>query len=500
LYSLAEDFSPRYECHRADLVVLDVSGLGRLFGTPQRLGEELRRAAADRGLRVQIGMAPTKTAAMVLALARPGLTVIGRGDERRALAPIAIGILERITNRSPSSPGSATQGEGQKGIDRHSAASVLSVMKQWGLKTLGDLAALPSAELSARLGQQGLVWQALARGQDAGPLVPSVADERFESSIELEWPIEGLEPLSFVLTRLLEPLSTRLERRDRGAAVLHVTLGLCVAPDVQRGDRGDRREQFERDQNAASAVSSTMSQRHQTLNADIGDRAESAVNSVYTRSLQLPAPIRDVRTLRTLMLLDLESHPPSAPIERVTIVIEPTPGRVLQHALFVRAHPAPEQVSTLIARLNALMGEDRVGAPLPVESYRPGAFGMEPFRVDHEPSAASASAFSAPSASSTCFISAVRRCRRPVPARVSVVDGRPAAVATDRHGFVGGRVLMCAGPWRSSGHWWEQLGTEDRERTPWNRDEWDVALGDGAVYRIFQDRATEGWFIDAIVD
>ena len=54
------------------------------------------------------------------------------------------------------------------------------------------------------------------------PLVPTLAEERFDASLELEWPIEGLEPLSFVLTRLLEPLSTRLERRDRGAAVLHV--------------------------------------------------------------------------------------------------------------------------------------------------------------------------------------------------------------------------------------------------------------------------------------
>jgi len=37
-------------------------------------------------------------------------------------------------------------------------------------------------------------------------------------------------------------------------------------------------------------------------------------------------------------------------------------------------------------------------------------------------------------------------------------------------------------------------------QTAWNRDEWDVALSDGAVYRIFRDRETNGWFIDAIVD
>ena len=36
--------------------------------------------------------------------------------------------------------------------------------------------------------------------------------------------------------------------------------------------------------------------------------------------------------------------------------------------------------------------------------------------------------------------------------------------------------------------------------TSWDRDEWDVALGDGAVYRIFYERDTDRWFIDAIVD
>src|SRR5207245_216863 len=114
----------------------------------------------------------------------------------------------------------------------------------WGLRTVGELAALPADEVTARLGQLGIAWQSLARGLDVGPMVPTLAEERFVSSIELEWPIEGLEPLSFVLTRLLEPLSTELERRDRGAAVLHVTLGLIPAHDVQRRDRREHRESF----------------------------------------------------------------------------------------------------------------------------------------------------------------------------------------------------------------------------------------------------------------
>jgi protein ImuB len=233
-------------------------------------------------------------------------------------------------------------------------SSAVFAFKRWGIKTLGGLAALPPADLSARLGKDGLLWRAIARGEDTRPLVPEVPEERFESSIELDWPIEGLEPLSFVLTRLLEPLAMRLERRDRGAAVLHVVLRLVTSPSARSASAG----------------------------AGHGELAEPCES--HARRLELPAPIRDVRTLRTLALLDLESHPPPAAIEGVTVVIDPTPGRVLQHRLFTRAHPTPEQLSTLLARLGALMGGDRIGAPARVNSYRPGAFEMTPFKTEHD--------------------------------------------------------------------------------------------------------------------
>jgi protein ImuB len=105
-------------------------------------------------------------------------------------------------------------------------------------------------------------------------------------------------------------------------------------------------------------------------------------------------------------------------------------------------------------------------------------------------------------------VSALRRCRQPVPARVAVVDGRPVRVTTDRRGFTGGAVTRCAGPWRTSGNWWvdETQNVELRNQKSeirnqkWNRDEWDVSLSDGAVYRVFRDRDADRWFIDAIVD
>ena len=64
--------------------------------------------------------------------------------------------------------------------------------------------------------------------------------------------------------------------------------------------------------------------------------------------------------------------------------------------------------------------------------------------------------------------------------------------------------MSCAGPWRTSGAWWEDDTPREpfkrHEDGPWSRDEWDVALADGAVYRIFRDRTTDGWFIDGVID
>ena len=536
LENIAREFSPRYERHGDDVVTIDVDGLERLLGPPTAIADELRREATDRGVRVNVAIAGTCAAALVLAHARPGVTVINRGEEADALAPIAIGILERVeglrrvdtlrrsVRDTPERYGARVSAHGA-GVDdlrrsvrdtpeRYGArasgagvgprankidgdtAAILTTFKAWGLKTLGELAALPPADLTARLGRPALVWQAIARGEDIRPLIPTLDEERFESSMDLDWPIEELEPLSFVLTRLLEPLSTRLERRDRGAAVLHLLLRL-----VTRGSGPE----------------------------------------LYARRLELPSPMRDVRTLRTLALLDLESHPPPAAIDRVSIVVDPTPGRVLQHTLFTRAHPTPEQLSTLLARLAAVMGQDRIGAPATVDTYRPGAFAMTPFKTDHR--AAPGPQPPAPSPQPP-LRSALHRCRQPVPARVALADGRPIRVTTDRRGFAGGAVVHRAGPWRTSGDWWtgsagavgwaEQVGgvaeaVQDLRRsvldTPerygarasargggpprevknagphaFNRDEWDVALSDGAVYRIFQDRETDAWFIDAIVD
>lgn len=75
---------------------------------------------------------------------------------------------------------------------------------------------------------------------------------------------------------------------------------------------------------------------------------------------------------------------------------------------------------------------------------------------------------------------------------------------TDRRGLSGGRVETCAGPWRTSGNWWANPHAPHQPHSPdpppWDRDEWDVALNDGATYRVFRDRGADAWFLEGIVD
>jgi protein ImuB len=464
---------------------LDLDGLARLFGDPRAMAMELRRMAADRGLQVRVAIAGSRTAARLLARHRPGVTVVAPGDETRVLATLPIDTLLALV------AGDA---------DAAAAATRVRTLQRWGLRTLGDFVQLPAGDVAVRLGQPGVRLQRLARGEDLDPLVPDTVEERFEQAFDLEWPIEGLEPLSFVLGRLLDPLAVQLERRDRGAAVVHVHLHL-VTRDVHR------------------------------------------------RSLQLPVPIRDARALRTLLLLDLESHPPMAAIDRIVVSIDPTPGRVVQYSLLTRPLPTPEQLSTLMARLQALMGESRCGAPAVVDTWAPGAFTMAPFaprdgsasasstlrRTDPalrpdaalKPEPCGLSPDPAPGPEpcglwpdpalrpEACGLSpsavvALRRFRVPIVARVQVEDGRPVRVLVDRRGCAGGRVVVCAGPWRTSGEWWTgdsprrstalQVGSARRPPGGWDRDEWDVTIAGGTIYRVFRDRESGTWFVDGVID
>lgn len=440
---LARLCSPRVEVHAeygAHAAVFDASGLSRVLGTPRQIGEEVIRLAAERGLAVKVALASSSTAAWLLAHhARGPVTVIEAGRDAAALATLPIAALLTVTDlvmlaedtRFRRVPRGRAFRAAPAPLRQSNAAmtqrqtQVLATLERWGVTRLGQVAALPRAEMHARFGALGVRMHEAAMGRDRQPMQPGEAPRRFVERLALEWPIEGLEPLSFVLGRLCDTLSKQLEAADRGAVSVTTRLAL---------------------------VSKTG----------------------HERTLQLPAPMRDPRVLRTLIVLDLEAHPVTAGIDVVEVAMEVSPGRIVQGALFVRTLPTAESLATLVARLGALMGERRVGAPKRLDTHDERDTELQDFEVRQV---------------RPVVEGAVRTMRRAVP-ELMLRRVRPVRALK----IAPGDVVAKAGPWRSSGRWWR------KDASSWDRETWDVALKDGTLVRVSRTRGTRSWELEGTYD
>lgn len=448
LVELARACSPHFTIFNQTTVVLDANGLRGLWGDFRAVGSTVRRMAIQRGIHCRVALATTRTASVLLAYGgSKALTVTNPGHEKEALALLPLTVLESVfseTNTSELTEPSFYSSR-KREVFQHAGSEAFRAFRRWGLSTLGDLTALPCDELFARLGVDGEAWQRCARGEDVWPLMSVPDDLQFEEIYDFEWPIEEFEPLAFVIGQVLERLMKKLAQCNVAAAALTVQCWL--------------------------------------------------VTRVYhTRTLQLPTPIRDPQVLQTLLLLDLETHPPSAGIDRIIVSVTPGPARVVQFSLLRRAFPSPEQLSTLLARLTTLMGKGKCGAPILVDSHRPGAFDMQTFNPNN--------ARIQSSVVMKLPLVGLRRFRCPVAARVMTDCGRPVQISAG-DGIGNRSIVGCAGPWRSSGHWWMSRESASKHQSVdgfWSYDEWDVALSSGGVYRIYRDRALKAWFVSGMMD
>jgi protein ImuB len=208
----------------------------------------------------------------------------------------------------------------------------------------------------------------------------------------------------------------------------------------------------------------------------------------------------DPKLFLKLLQLDLNAHPPGAPIVKIHLAAEPTRQRSAQGGLFQPPSPEPEKLELTLARIAGVVGENKVGAIELLDTHHP-----EGFRIRRFVSAGGARAL--PPAESRgddtgedqSPLTALRRFRPPLRAEVTLENGQPARVLC-RKEEVKGNVLWKAGPWRSSGDWWD--------REPWSRDEWDIALESNpakkgeslALYRLVHDRLSGGWFVEGTYD
>ncbi len=458
LLDCAQSFSPCVEDAAAGTAILDLAGLESLFGPLPVIAQNLFLRAANLGLDGNVALASNPDAAVLAARGFSGVTIIPSGQEAEQLGSLSIEVL------FPENSGKEKRDE-KKEIDRR-----LETLSRWGVRNLSALAALPEVALSERLDQQGLRLQQLARGAASRTLVPVEAPPVFEEAIELEYPIMLLEPLAFLLHRLLEQICQRLAARALNTQELHLTLEL---------------ESFS-SFNQQSAIKNQQSSSQSAI-----EKQSEISSNRFERTLRLPLPMLDPKLFLKLLQLDLNAHPPGAPILKIHLAAEPARPRSAQGGLFLPPSPEPEKLELTLARLASLVGESRVGSLELLDTHRAEGFRMKRFGGGE----ISESNRPEVSAKEKSTVAALRMFRPPLRANVTLKNGELLRVTCPKKKEVQGTVLWKAGPWHSSGDWWE--------REPWSRDEWDIALqnaGEVALYRLVHDLLNGGWFVEGTYD
>lgn len=305
------------------------------------------------------------------------------------------------------------------------------VLAAWGVRTLGELTALPKADVTARLGREGLALWERAAGATTRPLAVIEPSREFAARFESEHEMETLEPLLFVLRRFVDRLALELANAHLAALEIGLELFLADGP-------------------------------------------------AYVQSIRLPEPATDADVVFRILQTHLETVRTSAPVTGLRLKLRPGRIRVRQQGLFDGGLRDPHGFAETLARVVALMGSDRVGRPVPADTFRPDAFTLRapletlpmlPERFMHPPQGLP-----------------LRRYRPPVSARVAESEGRPAWVWA---AGVEGGVAAAAGPWLSSGGWWEK-------ECFWHHGEWDIELATGGLYRL--RHTAGGWFVEGEYD
>jgi protein ImuB len=489
LLDCAQSFSPRIEDTAPDTVLLDLSGLESLFGSLPKIARDIARRASDLGLEANVATAFNPDTALFAARGFSGVTVIPEGKEAERLGNLPLDVLfPELT-----SPNSSEE-----------AVHFLETFDLWGVRNLRALCALPEVALSERLGQQGVRLQQLARGAISRTLIPIDPPLVFEEAMELDHPLVLLEPLAFLLAHMLDQLCARLATRALAAQELRLQLELDNGFQFSNDfDCHPERGAFEQSENRAK----DLRERPGRDPAPCGIAISATQASLFTRTLQLPVPMLDPKVFLKLLQLDLKAHPPGAPILKVHLSAMPAQLRTIQGGLFLPPTPEPEKLELTLARIAGMVGEDKVGSLHLLDSHRPEAFRMQRF-VPTEPEGQKEKP---DGVSSTAPITALRMFRPPLRATVTLRDGKPTHIVCSKRKEIQGEILWMAGPWRSSGDWWEQDG--------WTRDEWDFAIqspvasrqssvGSGqwpgkssmALYRLVHDLLSGRWFVEGTYD
>jgi protein ImuB len=313
--------------------------------------------------------------------------------------------------------------------------ALAAILQQWGIRTLGALTALPEEDLTARLGPEAqTLWQRAA-GRTRRLLRLALPPAVYEETIEFEHEIETLEPLLFILRRFLDQLVVRLAAAYRVPAELD--LGLTFA----------------------------SGQEHRSV-------------------FRIPSPTADVDVLFRVVHTHLEDFTAASPITALRLGATPALPPSQQFGLFETALRNPNGFYETLARLGALLGADRAGCPVPVDTHQPDRFEIAVPDFLH---LASSPVGARVAEEAPGYGPPLRRFRPPLPAQVEVAGRAPVRMMSADGG---GGINARRGPYEMSGDWWDSQ--------PWSREEWDVELAGGQIYRL--SRQPGGWFVEGVYD
>ena len=408
----AAQFSPSIEeAHEetACAFVLDIAGTERLFGPPHNLAERLRAALAAAGFRASIAVSANFHAARMKAVNHRGIAVIPEGAEASTLASLPIAAL---------------------GL----AGEPAETFSLWGIRTLGELAAMPEAELVARLGAQAREWSALAHGAAPKIFQPIELAPSLEEFCAFETPVEQMDSLLFIGARMIDCLAARAASRALALAALTVRMKL-------EGGGG------------------------------------------HERTIRPALPSVDRKFLLKLLQLEITAHPPQAAVAALTLAAEAGPSSQVQLGLFAPQTPEPSHLDVTLARLKAIVGDDRVGSPVLEDTHRADSFRMASFIVDGR----------ATTLETNPPRIALRRVRPPSPVSVTLRAMKPVSFRDRDNRY---EVTAIYGPWRTGGCWWS-AGV-------WDAEEWDVLAVENnsalVACLLTCDRARNFWCLEAFYD
>lgn len=313
-----------------DTVWLDATGSAHLVGGEEAMLAEIEERVGALGHRARLSIAGGPRLAQALARWAPGLS---GAPGSRGRHPIAPSPPEAAAGSIAPLPLSALP----------LAPETVSFFLRLGVFTVGDLARLPRAKASARLGPRAPEVLELAAGRDGAPLLPYAPPREIIEEVSFEDGVESTEALSFVLKGMSGRASVRLCSRGEACSRVEVSFAL---------DRSIARLRL----------------------AAKGESVDEATFATAGFHVDLPAPLADEADLLRTIRAKLERTELLAPATAVRLrLLQIVPAPEVQLDLSRDRAADPDSLPALLAELSAEIGADRVGLLAEEDAHRPEA-------------------------------------------------------------------------------------------------------------------------------